>query len=66
MQGDSVLEVGAAIPVASIQNSPAEAPMVWPPVPVAVLDIPEAARQKSGWSHFTMYWEAVGHHRARS
>ena len=35
--------------------------MVWPPVPLAVLDIPEAARQKSGLIHFTMYWEAGGH-----
>jgi hypothetical protein len=26
-----------------------------------VLDLPEAARQKSGLTHFTMYWEAGGH-----
>ncbi len=61
MQGDSVLEVGAVIPIASIENSPAQVPMVWPPVPIAVLDIPEAARQKSGLVHVTMYWEAAGH-----
>ena len=60
-QGDNLLEVGAVVPVASIENSPAEVPMVWPPVPVAVLDIPEAIRQKSGLVHFTMYWEAGGH-----
>lgn len=60
-QGDSLLEVGAVVPLASIENSPAQVPMVWPPVPVAVLDIPEAARQKSGLAHFTMYWEAGGH-----
>ena len=60
-QGDSLLEVGAVVPIASIENSPAQVPMVWPPVPVAVLDIPEAARQKSGLMHFTMYWEAGGH-----
>jgi hypothetical protein len=60
-QGDSLLEVGAVVPLASIENSPAEVPMVWPPVPVAALDIPEVARQKSGLTHFTMYWEAGGH-----
>ena len=60
-QGDKLLEVGALVPVASIENSPADVPMVWPPVAVAVLDIPEAAQQKSGLTHFTMYWEAGGH-----
>jgi hypothetical protein len=61
MQGDSLLEVGTVVPMASIENSPTDVPMVWPPVPVAALDIPEAARQKSGLAHFTMYWEAGGH-----
>ncbi len=60
-QGDNLFEVGAVVPIASIENSPAEEPMVWPPVAVAVLDIPEAAQQKSGLMHFTMYWEAGGH-----
>jgi len=60
-QGDRLLEVGAVVPIASIENSPAQVPMVWPPAPVAVLDIPEAARQKSGLVHFSMYWEAGGH-----
>jgi hypothetical protein len=35
--------------------------MVWPPVPVATLDIPEVARQKSGMNNLTMFWEASGH-----
>jgi hypothetical protein len=61
VQGDRLLEVRAAVPIASIENSPVKAPMVWPPASVAVLDIPEAARQKSGLAHFTMYWEADGH-----
>ena len=60
-QGDNLLEVGAAVPIASIENSPTEVPMVWPPVAVAVLDVPETARQKSGLTQFTMYWEAGGH-----
>jgi len=36
-------------------------PMVWPPVAAATLDIPEPARKQSGFTHFTMYWEAGGH-----
>jgi hypothetical protein len=60
-QGDSLLEVGAEVPMASIENSPAQEPMVWPPAAIAVLDVPEVARQKSGMMNFTMYWEAEGH-----
>jgi len=61
IQGDALLEVSAVVPAASVENAPAQEPMVWPPVAVAVLDIPEAARQKSGLVHFTMYWEPGGH-----
>jgi hypothetical protein len=60
-QGSDLLEVGAVVPIASIEYSPAEQPMVWPPVAVAVLEIPEAAQHKSGLTHFTMYWETGGH-----
>jgi hypothetical protein len=60
-QGANVVEVGATVPFASIANAPADDPMVWPPATAAVLDIPEAARKQSGFTHFTMYWEAGGH-----
>ena len=61
MKGTAVLEVGATVPIASIQNSPTVEAMVWPPVANAVLDVPEPARNESGLTHFTMYWEASGH-----
>jgi hypothetical protein len=35
--------------------------MAWPPVPAAVLQLPESAQQQSGLTHFTMFWEAHGH-----
>jgi len=60
-QGANVVEVGATVPFASIENAPADDPMVWPPASAAVLDMPEAARNQSGFTHFTMYWEAGGH-----
>ena len=60
-QGGTVLDVGATVPIASIENAPADDPMVWPPVAVAVVDIPEVARAQSGFTHLTMYWEAHGH-----
>jgi len=60
-QGETLLEVGATVPIGSIENAPAETTMVWPPVPVATLDIPEVARQKSGITNLTMFWEPTGH-----
>ena len=46
MQGETLLEVGATVPIGSIENAPADTPMVWPPVPVATLDIPEGCAAK--------------------
>ena len=57
-QGKSVVEVGAVVPITSIENAPAADPMVWPPVPAARLDLPEAVRKASGLTELTMYWEA--------
>ena len=61
MQGETVLEVGATVPIGSIENAPADTTMVWPPVPVATLDIPEVAREKSGMTNVTVFWEPHGH-----
>jgi len=61
MQGETLLEVGATVPIGSIENAPADTTFVWPPVPVATLDIPEVARQKSGMTNVTLFWEPHGH-----
>jgi hypothetical protein len=61
MQGETLLEVGATVPIGSIENAPDDTTMVWPPVPVATLDIPEVARQKSGMTNVTVFWEPHGH-----
>src|ERR1044072_3554752 len=61
MQGETLLEVGARVPTESTKKAPADTTMVWPPVPVATLDIPEVAREKSGMTNVTMFWEATGH-----
>jgi len=60
-QGKNVVEVGAVVPISSIENAPADDPMVWPPVAAARLDMPESVRQTGGLTEFTMYWEAGGH-----
>lgn len=61
MQGDSVVDIGATVPVAGIESAPADYAMAWPPVPVANLALPAAAQQQGGLTHLTIYWEAMGH-----
>lgn len=60
-KGDSVVDVGAIVPVASIENAPLDAPPAWPPASAAVLPLPAAVQQKTGLTHLTMYWESMGH-----
>jgi hypothetical protein len=61
MNGPTLVETGAVVPLATLENSPAEVPMVWPPVALVSLDMPDAARQQGGLTHLTMFWEAGGH-----
>lgn len=60
-QGKAIMEVGVTVPIASIENAPAEVPMAWPPVAAAVLELPAGVQQLAGLTHFTMYWEPGGH-----
>lgn len=60
-QGTAILEVGLTVPMASIENAPAEVPMAWPPATAAMLDLPADVQQLAGLTHFTMYWEPGGH-----
>jgi hypothetical protein len=60
-RGDSVIDVGAVVPLTSIANAPVDAEMAWPPMSAAILSLPAAVQQQSGLQEFTMYWEAHGH-----
>lgn len=61
VNGSDVLEFGATIPMASIENAPAEVPMAWPPPTVASVRLPEAATAATGYTNMTVYWEPTGH-----
>src|SRR5215472_1860004 len=61
MNGTTLQEAGALVPLASIDNAPADAPMIWPPAPVASLAMPAAVTQQGGFTELTMFWEAGGH-----
>ena len=59
MEGDAVVEVGATIPLATVEGAPADAPFTWPPATEASIPMPAADR--SGLTHMTINWEAMGH-----
>lgn len=61
MEGDAVVEMGATIPLASIEGAADDAPFTWPPTLGAAVDMPETAFQQNGVSHLTMFWESMGH-----
>jgi len=61
MSGNTLVAFGATVPVAVAENAPDEAPMVWPPVAEAVLNLPDAVKSATGFQTVTVYWEPHGH-----
>jgi hypothetical protein len=59
-QGDSLLEVGATVALASITAAPDSMPMAWPPAYQADLSMPEGSAA-SGLVNYTFAWEPTGH-----
>ena len=62
MQGDRVVDIGATIPIASIENAPTEVHnMAWPPAMAAGIALPAAVTASTGMQDLTVYWEPMGH-----
>ncbi|MCC7008288.1 MAG: hypothetical protein IT184_05685 [Acidobacteria bacterium] len=59
--GGRLVEAGATIPIAVIDRAPAEAPMTWPPVPVAAIDLPAVVQEQTAMRQLTVDWEPGGH-----
>ena len=59
--GTDLVEIGATIPLAAIENAPADAPMQWPPARVATIDLPAAVRERAGLTQLAINWEPSGH-----
>lgn len=59
--GKALVAFGATVPVGSIENAPADAPMAWPPVPAAAIPLPDVVSAATGIRILTLYWEAHGH-----
>ena len=61
VSGNTLAAFGATVPVGAVENAPADAPMVWPPVAAAAIPLPEAVRSATGFAVLTVYWEPHGH-----
>lgn len=61
MTDSTVVSFGATIPIAAIEQSPADPAMAWPPVAETVVPLPAEVRLATGVDHLTIYWEAHGH-----
>lgn len=61
MVGDEITEFGATIPVATVQNAPAEVEMEFPPAFVGVVPLPDAVKAATGFDHLGVNWEPHGH-----
>jgi hypothetical protein len=60
-RGNVLVEAGAVVPLASIENAPADQAMVWPPAAAAEIDLPEPVQQQGGLTQLTIFWEPGGH-----
>jgi hypothetical protein len=61
MDGDQLIEFGATIPMSTIENAPLEGEFVFPPVPNAIIPLPEEVTRITGFDHLSVYWEVQGH-----
>jgi hypothetical protein len=61
MDANTVIAIGATVPMASIENAPADAPFAWPPTTAAAPYLPASATDQTGFTHMTVNWEAMGH-----
>jgi hypothetical protein len=60
-QGEVLLEFGATVPMATVDNAPLGGEMVFPPVAQARIALPETVREQTGFDHLGINWEAHGH-----
>lgn len=61
VSGNTLLAFGATVPMRVVEHAPEEVPMAWPPVPAAVIALPEAVASATGFTELTVFWEPHGH-----
>ncbi len=61
MVGDEVTEFGATVSLTTVENAPMDGEMVFPPVPNAVIPLPDEVARATGFNHLGVNWEFHGH-----
>lgn len=61
MTGDQLMEFGVTVPMAMVDNAPADAEMLFPPPNIGMVPMPAEVASATGFSHLSMNWEAHGH-----
>jgi len=56
-----VVEFGATIPMATVENAPLDEEMVFPPLTLARIEMPAEIKSKTGIDHLGINWEVQGH-----
>lgn len=59
--GPDLIEFGATVPLATVENAPLEGEMVFPPITLARIPLPESVRERTGIDHLGVNWEVHGH-----
>ena len=59
--GEEVTGFGATVPLAAVEQAPAEGAMVFPPAPTAVIPLPADVARATGFDHLGVNWEPHGH-----
>ena len=61
MTGDELLKFGASVPLAFAENAPLDEEMVFPPLTLARIPVPEEVTERTGVDHLGINWEVHGH-----
>lgn len=61
LNGENVVEYGATVSLATVENAPLNEDPVFPPVNLARIPFPDEVRSASGVDHLGINWEVQGH-----
>lgn len=61
MQAGKITELSLRVPIAMIEQAPANVPMMWPPKPDLVVPFAPTVQQQTGFTFADIYWNPHGH-----
>ena len=61
MLGDELVEFGATVPLATVENAELTGEFVFPPITLARISLPKEVTERTGVDHLGVNWEVHGH-----